>query len=90
MTRRILTPFLLLAVLASAQQAPVPAQNTSAGAGDQVIFRARSQLVVETVSVKGKNGVPIEGLTAKDFIVTEDGVAQNISVFEYQKLPDAP
>jgi VWFA-related protein len=74
-----------------AQQAPAPpAPNTSPGAAaDQVIFRTSSQLVIETVGIK-KNGMPMEGLTAKDFIVTEDGAAQTISVFEYQKLPEVP
>jgi VWFA-related protein len=95
MLRRILTGCLLVTLIVGAQQAPAPpapnAPNAQAGAAaDQVIFRTSSQLVVETVGVKGKNGMPIEGLTAKDFIVTEDGVAQTISVFEYQKLPEVP
>ncbi len=51
-------------------------------------FRASTQLVIETVSVKDKNGKPIEGLTAKDFTVTEDGAPQTISFFEYQKLQE--
>jgi len=95
MLRRILTGCLLVTLIVGAQQAPAPpapnAPNAQVGAAaDQVIFRTSSQLVVETVGVKGKNGMPIEGLTAKDFIVTEDGVAQTISVFEYQKLPEVP
>lgn len=91
MTRRLLTSCLLLTLIAGAQQAPTQAPpGTPAGPADQVIFRTSSQLVLETVGVKGKNGLPVEGLTAKDFIVTEDGAAQTIAIFEYQKLPEAP
>jgi VWFA-related protein len=89
MPRRTLTICLLVTSILSAQQAP-PQAPAPAGATDQVIFRTSSQLVVETVTVKGKNGAPVEGLTAKDFIVTEDGAAQNIAIFEYQKLPEVP
>ena len=35
-----------------------------------------------------EDGKPVEDLTAKDFAITEDGVPQTISVFEYQKLTD--
>ena len=49
-----------------------------------------TQLVVETVGVKDKKGNPIEGLTAKDFTVTEDGVPQEISFCEHQELPETP
>ncbi|HZQ53781.1 MAG TPA: VWA domain-containing protein [Bryobacteraceae bacterium] len=49
-------------------------------------FTTGAQLVVETVSVTGKNGQPIEGLTAKDFTITENGVPQQIRFCEYQKL----
>jgi len=89
MLRRLLTGCLLVTLIVGAQQAPAPPAPAGAPA-DQVIFRTSSQLVIETVGVKGKNGMPVEGLTAKDFIVTEDGVAQTISVFEYQKLPEVP
>ena len=47
-----------------------------------------TRLVVQTVSVKDRDGNPIEGLTKDDFILTEDGVPQTLSVFEFQKLDD--
>jgi VWFA-related protein len=46
-----------------------------------------SQLVVETVVVKDKQGHFINGLTAKDFTITEDGVPQNIRFCEHETLP---
>ena len=73
---------------AGAQQ-PVPGQNVTPGA-ETPTFKTSTQLVIETVGVKDKSGKPIEGLTAKDFIVTEDGMPQTISFFEYQKLPEGP
>ena len=65
------------------------AQQPSSPEGT-VTFRANTQLVVETVIVKGKNGKAVEGLTAKDFIVTEDGVPQTLQFCEFQKLDDTP
>jgi VWFA-related protein len=53
-------------------------------------FRTSTHLVVQTVSVRDKDGKPIKGLTARDFIVTEDGVAQEIAFVEYQALEAAP
>ena len=60
------------------------------GADGVATFQTTTQLVVETVRVKDKSGKPIEGLTAKDFTVTEDGAPQAIKFFEYQKLPEDP
>jgi VWFA-related protein len=38
------------------------------------------------VSVVGKDGRPVEGLTAKDFTVTEDGELQSVSFVEFQRI----
>ena len=46
------------------------------------------RLVVEAVTVKDKKGNPIDGLSAKDFTITEDGVAQKVSFCEHQTLPE--
>jgi VWFA-related protein len=55
----------------------------------QPIFRASTRLIVQTVSVVDRDGRPVEGLTAKDFVVTEDGQQQDIAFIQYQRL-DAP
>ena len=41
------------------------------------------------VNAKDKDGKVVEGLTAKDFVVTEDGKPQTISFCEFQKLEEA-
>jgi TonB family protein len=53
-------------------------------------FSAYGVLVMEAVTVSDKNGSNIEGLKANDFAITEDGVAQTVSVFEFQKLATKP
>lgn len=54
----------------------------------QATFKSSTHLIVQTVSVKDKDGKPIQGLTAKDFVVTENGVPQEIAFVEYQALND--
>jgi VWFA-related protein len=46
-----------------------------------------SQLVVETVVAKDKQGHFISGLSAKDFTITEDGIPQKIRFCEHEILP---
>ena len=84
--RLAIIAFLLGTFAARAQQI---GQNSQPG-NNPPTFTTGTQLVVETVSVKDKQGNPVEGLIAKDFSVTEDGVPQAIRFFEYQKLPDQP
>ena len=76
--------FLCASIALAQQPAAAPVRNDDGG----VKFTSTSQLVVETVSVKDRGGNPVEGLTAKDFVVTEDGVLQTIRFFEFQKLPE--
>ena len=70
--------------------AQVVGQNTQPSGDGTYTMSVSSKLVVEAVNVKDKQGKSISGLTAKDFTVTENGVAQRISFCEYQELPVAP
>lgn len=54
------------------------------------VFRSGARLIVQTVSVKDKDGRAVEGLAAGDFIVAEDGEPQTVSFVEFQRLPDRP
>jgi VWFA-related protein len=65
------------AVTVSAVQSPAQSGPT---------FRSTTRLIVEAVSVVGKDGRPVEGLDAKDFTVTEDGELQSISFVEFQRI----
>src|ERR1700744_183911 len=60
--------------------------NQMQGQNGTFTLTVNSQLVVETVVVKDKQGKFVPGLTAKDFTVTEDGEPQSIRIFEHQAL----
>jgi VWFA-related protein len=89
MNRRTLIALLLsVSLVLNAQQTGTNTQQKpDEGAAT---FKSSSQLVIETINVKDKDGKPVEGLTTKDFVVTENGVAQTISFLEYQKLDEQP
>src|SRR5262245_3603290 len=65
-------------------------QTQQTGQDAPFTLKVNTQLIIETVTVKDRNGKTIDGLTAKDFIVTEDNIPQTISVFEFQKLDETP
>src|ERR1035437_5558668 len=67
-----------------------PTPNPSPPANGTARFQANAQLVVETVTVKDKNGKAVEGLAAKDFSITEDNVPQTVSFCEYQTMEETP
>ena len=78
----------LLALLVAASLPSVAQQIGENAPGNSVpTLSVNSQLVIETVTVKDKNGNPIDRLTAKDFVLTENGVAQTIRSCEHQNLP---
>jgi VWFA-related protein len=81
--KNLFATFLLFSLSAAAQTI---GQNSPASGPNT--FQASSQLVIETVVVKDKSGKSIEGLTRKDFTITEDGVPQTIRFFEFQRLDD--
>jgi len=86
--RTFAAAFLTFLLAASAQQAP---QNPGAASGPGTVrFGATTQLVVEDVIIRGKDGSPIADLKPSDFTVTEDGKPQKIAVFEIQKLEEQP
>lgn len=81
--------FLCCALTVYAQQpAPQGAKPAPAKEEEEVVFKSDTRLVVQQVTVKDKSGKPIEGLTAKDFTITENNVPQTIAFLEYQKLAE--
>ncbi|HEY7387825.1 MAG TPA: VWA domain-containing protein [Bryobacteraceae bacterium] len=75
----------LLSLSLPAQQPPAATPTTGSAR-----FGATSQLVVEDVIVRGKDGNPVKDLKASDFTITEDSKPQKISIFEFQKLEEQP
>ncbi len=75
----ILAITLVLGLLARAQQAQRPTSGDAK-------FTTNSNLVVLDVTVLDKSGKIVSGLGKNDFQVLEDGKAQKIDVFEFQKL----
>ena len=75
---------LICAACAFAPAQQVGQNKTAADQGYTV--KVQSQLVVEAVTVKDKQGHFIPGLTAKDFVLTEDGAAQEVRYCEHEDL----
>ena len=84
---RILPGILSLTFLAHAGAQQV-GQNKPVDASENYTLSVKVQLVVEAVVVTDKDGKPIQGLTAKDFAVTEDGVPQTVRICEHQDLAE--
>jgi VWFA-related protein len=77
--RETLAALLTAAMLLAQNPSPAPPK-----------FTATTQLVTITLTARDKDGQPILGLNAGDFILTEDGKRQKISTCDYQKLDNTP
>lgn len=61
-------------------------QNAPSSPDGSYTLTVRSQLVTEAIVVRDSQGRPVENLTEKDFVVTEDGNPQRIRFCESQSL----
>jgi VWFA-related protein len=69
----------LLCLAALAMQGQEPQQPV-------VTFRVGADLVVVDVSVRDRQGKPIQDLTKKDFVLTEDGKPQEVQLFAIEDI----
>jgi VWFA-related protein len=58
--------------------------------GQDVVFKSETRLIIVDLSIKDKSGKPITSLKAGDIEIFEDGVKQQVRVFELQKLSADP
>ncbi len=86
LTATLLITALMLSACIRAQQI---GSNTDPAQSQVFKLTLNSQLVVEQVVVKDKQGNFVSGLTARNFTVTEDGVPQTIKFCEHQKFSEA-
>jgi VWFA-related protein len=84
--RHRMTLVVLFAAVAAGTVAQQVGQNKGPGDTQSFTLTVKSQLVLEAVDVKDKQGNFIRGLTAKDFTLTEDGAPQAIRYCEPQDL----
>ncbi|MDP9049134.1 MAG: VWA domain-containing protein, partial [Acidobacteriota bacterium] len=74
--------------LSLSSAAQLTGANKTPTGSDAPTIHVTSRLIIETVVVKDKKGNPINGLTAKDFVITEDGVPIDVKICEQQTLPE--
>lgn len=77
--------FLAVAVLAAPPLLAQPPPPTPA----PPVFASEAELVIVDVVVTDDKGLPVRGLTREDFVVKEDGRAQEIATFEAIDRPGA-
>jgi len=84
----VVAAFVLTVVSPGALRAVAPEDPQP---GDQApVFSAGASLVTVDVVVLDEAGEPVEGLTAEDFTVLDEGRARALSRFEAVALPESP
>ncbi len=68
---------------------PVTARQSTGQGRSSAVFRALTTLVRVDVIVRDRNGNIVHGLTADDFVVTEDGKPQRIASFDFEQISAA-
>lgn len=76
--------------LVSAVRAQTPASPTQREASPSVGLRADTPLVALNVVVEDPDGHPLRGLSAQNFRLTEDGVAQTLGRFDERSFQIPP
>ncbi len=87
--RRTVSAFVVLLAAAVGSRPQQVGENREPGTAQSFTMTVRSNLVVEAVTVTDKQGNLVHGLTAKDFVLTEDGAPQAIRYCEHQDLTEA-
>ena len=77
-TQRILTTSLRLCVMAAVGLTTLHPQD--------VTFKSNTRLVIVDLTARDKSGKPVTTLKKEDVQIFEDGVKQDIAIFELQKL----
>src|SRR4029079_13947704 len=77
-------------VAAAALATPVILAQQPAGPQKAPVFRTHTTLVRVDVIVRDKDGKVVKGLKDSDFIVYEDGKAQDITSFTFQEIATEP
>ena len=58
--------------------------------GQEATFKSNTRLVIVDLSARDKSGRPVTNLKKEDVQILEDGVRQDIAIFELQKLAGEP
>jgi VWFA-related protein len=68
----------------------LPPPSSGQQRGSEYTFKAQSELVLANVSVRDKNGNPVQDLKPDDFTVLEDNKPQKVATFDIENTQSVP